>query len=94
MLLTAPQDQYRVVLDSNAEQIEHLKLTIEKLRRQLFGAKSEKVAAELEQFELELDELETAQACRLTMDTAPAQKRRRSPGPSVGRFPNTFPAKW
>lgn len=57
---------------SNAEQIEHLKLTIEKRRRQLFGAKSEKVAAELEQLQLELNELQTAQACRLDMGTAPA----------------------
>jgi len=57
---------------SNAEQIEHLKLTIEKLRRQLFGAKSEKVAAELEQLELELDELETAQASSRTVDALPA----------------------
>ena len=56
---------------SNADQIEHLKLTIEKLRRQLFGTKSEKVAAELEQLQLELNELETAQACGLNMDVAP-----------------------
>jgi transposase len=56
---------------SNAEQIEHLKLTIEKLRRQLFGAKSEKVAAELEQLQLELNELQTAQACRPGIDAAP-----------------------
>ena len=57
---------------SNADEIEHLKLTIEKLRRQLFGAKSEKVAAELEQLELELDELETAQTCRLETEATPA----------------------
>lgn len=56
---------------SNAEQIEHLKLTIEKLRRQLFGTKSEKVAAELEQLQFELDELETVQTCRLETGATP-----------------------
>ena len=55
---------------SNAEQIEHLKLMIEKLRRQLFGAKSEKVATELEQLQLKLNELQTAQACRPSIDAA------------------------
>lgn len=68
-LLIVQHEHYRAALNSNVERIEHLKLTIEKLRRQLFGAKREKAAAELEQHELELDELETAQACRLTMDT-------------------------
>jgi transposase len=69
-LLIEQHAQYRATLTSNVQHIEHLKLTIEKLRRQLFGAKSEKVAAELEQLELELDELETAQACRVAMDIA------------------------
>ena len=70
-LLITQHEQYCAVIGSHAEQIEHLKLTIEKLRRQLFGVKSEKVAAQLEQLELELDELEAAQASRLTVDTAP-----------------------
>ena len=48
------------------EQIEHLKLVIEKLRRTLFGKKSGKVVIELEQLELELEELETAQAAAET----------------------------
>jgi transposase len=71
-LLIAQHEQYRVVISSSAEQIEHLKLTIEKLlRRQLFGARSEKIVTQLEQLELELDELEVAQASCLTMNTAP-----------------------
>jgi transposase len=70
-LLIAQHEQYRSVISSNAEQIEHLKLTIEKLRRQLFGSKSEKAGAQLEQLELELDELEAAQASSPTMDTVP-----------------------
>ena len=47
---------------SNSQQIEHLKLVIEKYRRMLFGTKSEKLAGELEQFELQLEELETSEA--------------------------------
>jgi hypothetical protein len=47
---------------SNAIEIEHLKLVIEKLRRMLFGVKSEKLTGELEQLELRLEELETSEA--------------------------------
>jgi transposase len=44
------------------QQIEHFKLVIEKLRRMIFGAKSEKAVIQVEQFELELEETETEQA--------------------------------
>jgi transposase len=47
---------------SSSEQIEHLKLVIEKLRRSMFGAKSEKIVVQLQQLELHLEELESAQA--------------------------------
>jgi hypothetical protein len=69
-LLVEQHAQYRTALNSNAQQIEHLKLTIEKLRRQLFGAKSEKTTAQLEQLEFELDELQIAQACARTVEMA------------------------
>ncbi len=49
-------------LRSSSEQIEHLKLVIEKLRRRVFGVKSEKIVIQLEQLELHLEELESAQA--------------------------------
>jgi hypothetical protein len=49
-------------LDSHAQQIEHLKLVIEKLRRMLFGTKSEKISIQLEQVELQLEETESTQA--------------------------------
>lgn len=52
---------------SRSEQIEHLKLTVEKLRRAMFGKKSEKIVVHLEQLELHLEELESAQA---EMETA------------------------
>jgi transposase len=48
--------------ESDTEQIEHLKLVIEKYRRMIFGRKSEKLSGELEQLEFRLEELETAQA--------------------------------
>jgi transposase len=48
-------------LDSRLQQIEHLKLVIEKYRRMIFGRKSEKLTGQLEQLELRLEELETAQ---------------------------------
>lgn len=54
-------------LRSRSEQIEHLKLMIEKLRRAMFGKKSEKIVVQLEQLELHLEELESAQA---EMETA------------------------
>ena len=38
-------------LRSNGEQIEHLKLVIEKLKRRMFGVKSEKMVVQLEQLE-------------------------------------------
>ncbi len=49
-------------LSSNTQEIEHLKLVIEKYRRMIFGRKSEKLTGQLEQLELRLEELEIAQA--------------------------------
>ncbi len=49
-------------LRSRDEQIERLKLMVEKLRHKLFGHKSEKAVAQLEQLELGLEELEVEQA--------------------------------
>ena len=43
---------------NNRHEIEHLKLLIAKLRRQLFGQKSEKLVAQVEQYTLELEELQ------------------------------------
>ena len=54
--------EQRESLDSHTQQVEHLKLVIEKLRRMIFGAKSEKVIVQVEQFELQLEEAETEQA--------------------------------
>ena len=69
---------------SNAQQIEHLKLVIEKYRRMLFGTKSEKLAGELEQLELQLEELETSEAAEQAAedkntDTPSTSRPRRRP---------------
>src|SRR5476651_300174 len=62
-------------LTSNWQEIEHLKLVIEKYRRIIFGRKSEKLTRELEQLELRLEELETAQAAdQAAQDAAEAQQ--------------------
>jgi hypothetical protein len=46
-------DHHQQLLSNNNE-IEHLKLVIAKLRRMLFGTKSERVEREIEQLELKL----------------------------------------
>jgi transposase len=87
-LLIQQHDRYRAALSSNEQQIEHLKLVIEKLRRSIFGRKSEKIAVQLEQLELELEELETAQAAAETAADAaypqatPKARPKRKPLPS------------
>ena len=57
--------QHSELLDqrkSNEQEIERLKLIIEKYRRMIFGRKSEKLTGQLEQLEFRLEELEIAQA--------------------------------
>src|SRR5579863_7153061 len=65
-------------LISRDNEIEHLKLVIAKLRRMIFGTKSEKVTREIEQLELKLEELESQQAERVVASTpasAPAKAK-------------------
>ena len=59
-------------------EIEHLKLVIAKLRRMIFGTKSEKVSREIEQLELKLEDLETQRAESATASievSAPAKTK-------------------
>ena len=87
LLVERHREQVEADTAQNA-QIEHLKLVIEKLRRTIFGRKSEKIVIQLEQLELELEELETAQAAAETAADAvcpevpPASRPRRKPLPS------------
>jgi hypothetical protein len=78
--------QQEKLLTRNSE-IEHLKLIIAKLRRMMFGTKSEKIAREVEQLELKLEELETGEAERppaaapTGSTSTPRRKRKRRPLP-------------
>jgi transposase len=80
-------------LDSHSEQIEHLKLVVEKLRRMVFGTKSEKVAIQVEQFELQLEEAETEQASaeEKSEDPATETKPRSKAKPSRKPLPAHLP---
>jgi transposase len=57
-------------LSSSEALIAHLKLAIEKLRRELYGTRSERTARLLDQMELKLEDLETA----ATVDELAAEK--------------------
>jgi transposase len=65
-LVLTPQEK----LLSRDSEIEHLRLVIAKLRRMMFGTKSEKVTREIEQLELRLEELETRQCERTAITGA------------------------
>src|ERR1700751_4869039 len=65
-LVLAQQEKLR----GRDSEIEHLKLVIAKLRRMMFGTKSEKVMREIEQLELKLEELETRQSERTSTPAA------------------------
>jgi transposase len=74
-------------LRSRSERIEHLKLMVEKLRHVIFGSKSEKIVIQLEQFELELEDMETTQAAaeaaveRISPEKPPKSRPERKPLP-------------
>ena len=63
----------RAGLMAKALEIEKLRIQIARLRRQQYGRSSEKLARELEQFELRLEELEAEEAAGPAAPTVPAQ---------------------
>ena len=75
----------RAELSDNAALIAHLELRIEKLKRELYGQRSERTARLIEQLELELEELATtasedelaAQAAAAKAQTVRAFTRKR-----------------
>ncbi|MGF6658904.1 transposase [Paraburkholderia atlantica] len=78
---TAHANAQRVVelqdrLSSHVIEIEHLKLTITKLRRMQFGRKSEKLERQIEQLELRLEDLQTDEGVAARAGSGNAQKRR------------------
>src|ERR1700728_140267 len=83
--------QQEKLLSRNSE-IEHLKPIIAKLRRMMFGTKSEKIAREVEQLELKLEGLETSEAAHPPSTTAPTSSTTRQNG-SVAHCLNIYHAK-
>jgi transposase len=59
--LAQQREEHQAELLSHTQQIERLKLVVEKLRRMLFGRKSEKLSLQLDQLELQLEEMEAIQ---------------------------------
>jgi transposase len=58
-------------LASRTTEIERLELLVDKLQRMLFGTKSEKVLRQIEQLELQLEELQAANAIEETRAASP-----------------------
>lgn len=80
--------QHSELLDqhkSNAQEIERLKLIIEKYRRMIFGRKSEKLTSQLEQLELRLEEWETTQAAQEAAQAASEAAQPSSPAAEPNR---------
>jgi transposase len=61
-------------LSTHEQQIEHLKLVIEKLQRRAYGASSEKLERNIGQLQLQLEELETDQAGSQAASRAPSTR--------------------
>jgi transposase len=61
-LLIAQHESYTATLSSRSTEIERLVLLVEKLQRMLLGTKRERVLRPIEQLELQLEELQAANA--------------------------------
>src|SRR5450755_1291245 len=83
-LLIAQHERYTSTLSSRTSEIERLVLLVEKLQRMLFGTKSEKVLRQIEQLELQLEELQAANAIEELQAASPADR----PGPAKRRWPD------
>lgn len=73
-------------LSDNEALIAHLELGIEKLKRELYGPRSERAARLLEQLELALEESSPRRA-RMSLPRWPQRRRRRTSGPSCAKPP-------
>ena len=73
-LLIEQHQRYSATLSSRSSEIERLVLLVEKLQRMLFGAKSEKVLRQIDQLELQLEELQAANAVEESKAAAVAER--------------------
>jgi hypothetical protein len=69
--------------------IAHLRLTIEKMRREVYGQRSERSARLLDQMELDLEELEAA----ASEDELAAEQAAMATGTTVGSFTRRKPSR-
>jgi transposase len=95
-LLIARHSELMEQHQTDAELIEHLRLVIEKYRRMIFGRKSEKQTAQLEQLEFQLEELETAHAAdeaatEATQPSAALSTTKARPRPARKPLPEDLP---
>ncbi|NEU15172.1 IS66 family transposase, partial [Methylobacterium sp. BTF04] len=75
---------------STEAMIAHLKLMIEKLRRELYGQRSERTTRLIDQMELQLEELE-AKATEEELSAEAAALQASSPAPAPRRRPSRKP---
>src|ERR1700722_20139058 len=78
-------------LSAQGHEIERLRLIIEKLKRMMFGSRSEKVSLQLEQLELPLEELQTAQAAAEASVEVPEAEAKTKSKPSRRPLPAHLP---
>ena len=70
------RDALKVIKINDSEEIKRLTLLIDKLKRMVFGQKSEKLSLQIDQYELELEELHITQGIQTpAMQVAPSVER-------------------
>jgi transposase len=85
------REEHQAELAAHAQQIEHLKLVVEKLRRMLFGRKSEKLSLQLDQLELQLEEMEAVHAALASASDCDAQPDSAGAKPARKPLPEHLP---
>ena len=83
--------QHQAEIDSHLQQIEHLKLVVEKLRRMLFGSRSEKLSRQLDQLELQLEEMEISHTALASAPAREAQSDSAAAKPARKPLPDHLP---
>ncbi len=87
--LRSERDALKQAGRDDKNEIQHLKLLLAKLQRMMFGQKSEKLARQIDQLQLELEELHINQGEREPASQAPAAAAR--PAPQRRPLPEHLP---
>lgn len=80
-------------IENEEREIEHLRAQIEKLRRMLFGTRSEKLRRQVEEAEALLKQQEQQSDRYNGREDDPLVPRQLRQSPIVARYQNTFPAR-